>query len=148
MGYTEILKTISDYPEPRSSLYVLCTHGWIRATADLTKFFRIRQQQYWYRGEMSRKAEKTFAPRRSLSILGAMTVSIWVSNETEQLFFSFFGGTGAWTQGLHIKPLHQPYFCEGFFKIGSQELFAWAGFEPRSSWSLVYRHELPMPEQP
>jgi hypothetical protein len=24
----------------------------------------------------------------------------------------------------------------GFFEIGSHELFAWAGFEPRSSWSL------------
>jgi hypothetical protein len=47
-----------------------------------------------------------------------------------------FNGPGAWTQGLHLEPLHQPYFCEGFFKIGSQELFAWAGFEPQSSWSL------------
>jgi hypothetical protein len=24
----------------------------------------------------------------------------------------------------------------GFFKIGSQELFAWAAFKPWSSWSL------------
>jgi hypothetical protein len=23
--------------------------------------------------------------------------------------------TGAWTQGLHLEPLHQPYFCEMFF---------------------------------
>jgi hypothetical protein len=29
------------------------------------------------------------------------------------------------TQGLHLKPLHQPYFCEGY-----HELFAQAGFEP------------------
>jgi hypothetical protein len=28
--------------------------------------------------------------------------------------FFFFCGTGAWTQGLHLEPLHQPYFCEGF----------------------------------
>jgi hypothetical protein len=48
----------------------------------------------------------------------------------------FFCGTGVWTQGLHFEPLHQPYFCEGFFEIGSFELFAWAGFKPRSSWSL------------
>jgi hypothetical protein len=34
-------------------------------------------------------------------------------------------------QGLHLEPLHQPYFCEGFFEIGSHELFA--GFKPRSS---------------
>jgi hypothetical protein len=51
-------------------------------------------------------------------------------------FFFFFWGTGARTSGLHLEPLHQPYFCEGFFKIGSHELFAWAGFEPWSSWSL------------
>jgi hypothetical protein len=23
-------------------------------------------------------------------------------------FFFFFCGTGAWTQGLHLEPLHQP----------------------------------------
>jgi hypothetical protein len=53
-------------------------------------------------------------------------------------FVLFFGGggPGAWTQGLHFEPLHQPYFCEGFFNIGSRELFVWAGFQPRSSWSL------------
>jgi hypothetical protein len=34
-------------------------------------------------------------------------------------FFFFFCGPGAWTQSLNLEPLHQPYFCEGFFKIGS-----------------------------
>jgi hypothetical protein len=29
--------------------------------------------------------------------------------------FYFLGGTGAWNQGLHLEPLHQPFFCEGFF---------------------------------
>jgi hypothetical protein len=38
--------------------------------------------------------------------------------------------TGAWTQSLHLKPSHQPYFYEGFFKIGFCELFARSGFEP------------------
>jgi hypothetical protein len=37
--------------------------------------------------------------------------------------FSFFAALGfelkVWTQGLHLEPLHQPSFCEGFFKIGS-----------------------------
>jgi hypothetical protein len=28
-------------------------------------------------------------------------------------FFSF--DTGVWTQGLHLDPLHQPFFCDGFF---------------------------------
>jgi hypothetical protein len=50
--------------------------------------------------------------------------------------FFFFCGTGAWTRGLHLEPLHQPYLCEGFFEIGSQELFAQARFELWSSWSL------------
>jgi hypothetical protein len=31
--------------------------------------------------------------------------------------------------GLHLEPLHQPYFCEGFFEVGALELFAGAGFK-------------------
>jgi hypothetical protein len=52
-----------------------------------------------------------------------------------KLFFFFF----------HFEPLHQPYFCEGFFEIG--ELFPRAGFKPWSSWSLPpdYRCELLAP---
>jgi hypothetical protein len=45
-------------------------------------------------------------------------------------------GTGVWTQGLHLKPLHQPFFVKAFFEIGSCKLFAQAGFNPWSSWSL------------
>jgi hypothetical protein len=52
------------------------------------------------------------------------------------IFIYLFWGTGAWTQGLHLEPLHQPYFCEGFFEIGSCKLFACVGFEPRSCWPL------------
>jgi hypothetical protein len=48
-------------------------------------------------------------------------------------FFLFFGSTEAWTEGLHLESLHQPYFCEGFFKIESHKLFALGDFEPRSS---------------
>jgi hypothetical protein len=33
--------------------------------------------------------------------------------------FFFFCGDGIWTQGLHLKPLHQPFFVKGFFEIGS-----------------------------
>jgi hypothetical protein len=50
-------------------------------------------------------------------------------------FFFFF-----WYWGLNSGPTPwttQPaLFSEGFFKIGSHELFAQAGCEPRSSWSL------------
>jgi hypothetical protein len=54
--------------------------------------------------------------------------------QIEIIFFPW--GTGAWTQSLHLEPLHQPYFCEGFFEMESHNLFAKAGFELRSSWSL------------
>jgi hypothetical protein len=27
-----------------------------------------------------------------------------------------FFGTGDWTPVLHLEPLHQPFFCEGFFQ--------------------------------
>jgi hypothetical protein len=46
------------------------------------------------------------------------------TNDTLFLFFFFFFcSTEAWTQGLPLEPLHQPFFVMGFFKIGSQELF-------------------------
>jgi hypothetical protein len=48
----------------------------------------------------------------------------------EHFFFSFFFcGTGVWTQGLYLEPLHQPCFVKESFKIASHELFAWAGFD-------------------
>jgi hypothetical protein len=33
-------------------------------------------------------------------------------------FLLLFYSTEAWIQGLHLEPLHQPYFCEGFFEVG------------------------------
>jgi hypothetical protein len=47
----------------------------------------------------------------------------------------FWGGTGIWTQGLNLDPLHQPFFVVDFFKRGSCELFAQVGF--KLSFSLV-----------
>jgi hypothetical protein len=47
------------------------------------------------------------------------------------------GGTGAWTQGLHLESLHQVLFLWRVFRDRvSQNLIAWAGFKPWSSWSL------------
>jgi hypothetical protein len=72
-----------------------------------------------------------------------MTWSEW--NQTQRhtyhkiqfiLLFFFFCCTGAWTQGIHLEPLCQPYFCEVFFEIGSCELFPWTGFKLQSSWYL------------
>jgi hypothetical protein len=31
-------------------------------------------------------------------------------------FFFLFCGTRVWTQSLHLEPLHQPYFCDEFFR--------------------------------
>jgi hypothetical protein len=31
-------------------------------------------------------------------------------------FFFFFWCAGVWTQGLHLEPLHQPFFCDGIFQ--------------------------------
>jgi hypothetical protein len=38
------------------------------------------------------------------------------SKHEETFKKNLFWGTGAWTQDLHLEPLHQPYFCEGFFE--------------------------------
>jgi hypothetical protein len=65
------------------------------------------------------------------------TESKWYeTQENKILIIDFFFGTGAWTQGPHLEPLHHPFFVMGFFETGSCKLFAQAGFEPQSSWSL------------
>jgi hypothetical protein len=43
---------------------------------------------------------------------------------------NFFDGTGAWTQGYTLSHSTIPFFSEGFFEIGSRELFGQAGFGP------------------
>jgi hypothetical protein len=67
----------------------------------------------------------------------ARTTVAYPSQRVPMITF-FFGNTGAWTQGLHLEPLHSPFFVIFFFffEIGSRELLAWVGFEPRSFWSL------------
>jgi hypothetical protein len=37
------------------------------------------------------------------------------SKHEETFKKNLFWGTGAWTQDLHLEPLHQPYFCEWFW---------------------------------
>jgi hypothetical protein len=32
-------------------------------------------------------------------------------------------------KSFHLEPLHQLFFVRGFFEIGSNELFDWAGFK-------------------
>jgi hypothetical protein len=38
---------------------------------------------------------------------------IWIS---AIIFTSFFCGTWFWTQGLHLEPVHHPFFCGGIFQ--------------------------------
>jgi hypothetical protein len=63
-------------------------------------------------------------------------------SQLQFFFFLFFFFFFLWYWGLnsgptpHFEPFYQPFFVMGFFKIGSRELFAWAGFEPWSFWSL------------
>jgi hypothetical protein len=51
------------------------------------------------------------------------------------LSFSFFCGTGVWTQGLNLKPLHQALW-RIFFQDRVLQTVCLDGFETWSSWSL------------
>jgi hypothetical protein len=63
----------------------------------------------------------------------------WMDTRGSELLYLFiylFCSTGVWAQGLHLEPLHQPFFMMGIFEIGSRTLFPRAGLEPQSSWTL------------
>jgi hypothetical protein len=48
-----------------------------------------------------------------------------------------FCSTGAWTQGLHFEPLHQPFYWKVFFFWDrASKTICPGGFKVRSSWSL------------
>jgi hypothetical protein len=50
------------------------------------------------------------------------------------LSLSFFVVLGFQLRTYTLRHSTSPFFVMGFFfEIGSQELFAWAGFEPQSS---------------
>jgi hypothetical protein len=47
-----------------------------------------------------------------------ITFSLWQPTWQKMnlnLIFFFFCSTGVWTQGLHLEPLHQPFFVMRFF---------------------------------
>jgi hypothetical protein len=60
----------------------------------------------------------------------------------QKVFFFFFCSTGVWTQSLYLEHSTSLFFVMGFFKIGSWELFAWAGFKLWSSWPLPPKHKI------
>jgi hypothetical protein len=50
-----------------------------------------------------------------LQVCTTMLAPVFIFFLSFFFFFCFFGGT----QGLHLEPLHQPFFVKGFFEIGS-----------------------------
>jgi hypothetical protein len=44
-------------------------------------------------------------------------------------FFFFFCSNGVLTQGLHLEPLHQPFYVMSLLVIVSHDLFTWTGIE-------------------
>jgi hypothetical protein len=51
------------------------------------------------------------------------------------LFIYLFCGTGVWTQGLHLEPLHQsPFFGDGFFQNRVLQTICLAALELQSSY--------------
>jgi hypothetical protein len=70
------------------------------------------------------------------------TMTVWIKDSSIHRFWYhqrwrgevlepiLFCSTGAWTQGLYLEPLHQPFIRRVFFKIGSHELLAQASFNP------------------
>jgi hypothetical protein len=62
-----------------------------------------------------------FKPYKDLQLVYIHTHTHTHTHTHLQIQHFLFFSTGAWTQGLHLEPLHQPYFCEGLFKRGSRE---------------------------
>jgi hypothetical protein len=47
----------------------------------------------------------------------------------KEYIFLFFAVLGLELRAFTLSDSTSPIFCEGFFKIESHKLFAWAGFE-------------------
>jgi hypothetical protein len=56
-------------------------------------------------------------------LLGKFSTT-WVMSPALFAMVIFFSSTAAWTQSLHLEPLHQPFLVMGFFSTGSHKLFA------------------------
>jgi hypothetical protein len=68
----------------------------------------------WHCGWLVSKTV-TLATRSQTVVYNRQVLYVKLFGETINLFSSFF--FVAWTQGLHLEPLHQPFFVKGFFKI-------------------------------
>jgi hypothetical protein len=83
------------------------------------------QKEQWldWRQEVTVKLEMAVEKSQTIQCLPILLVIYCRVNSG---MLRFFGGIGVWTQSFHLEPLHQPYFCDEFFEIGSHKLFAWA----------------------
>jgi hypothetical protein len=71
-----------------------------------------------------------------ISVCVCVCVYIYIYIYINDFFFSVLGfELTAYT----LSHSTSPFFAKGFFKIGSRKLFAQAGFELWSSWSLLPR---------
>jgi hypothetical protein len=109
-------------------------------------FWMITKTKKWENAHMLKKKKKKKKSRHGkglerknfkilLATMNYVLLCYFIFKTTPFFFFFFFFcGTGVWTQALHLEPLYQPYFCEGFFEIGSPRTICPACFKPRSSW--------------
>jgi hypothetical protein len=47
---------------------------------------------------------------------GRLHIKMYQGSSVYVFFFFFFSGTGSWTHGLQLEPLHHPFFVKGFFQ--------------------------------
>jgi hypothetical protein len=76
---------------------------------------RITGVSHWHPTSIDFDRSAKVVQGRMESLLQLVLEQLNVLMEKGFFFFSFFSGTGACTQGLHFKPLHQPYFCIRYF---------------------------------
>jgi hypothetical protein len=117
--------------EPRNWIYYQVIEVWLQEKAYARLSWSWKEFKGW---EEVRKGGK-YILSHNLCFMHRKMALVFVRKTGDWFLcsFFFFCSTRVWTQGLHLEPLHQPYFCEGFIEIGSSELLARAGFEPQSS---------------
>jgi hypothetical protein len=96
-------------PDPRNPLLTLSVAASLGCLRKRTHLGDVQCRQMFGKTDPSVHSfiHSLIHSMRSYHILGSF------------FFFFFFYGIGVWMQDLHLEPLHQPYFCEEFFEIGS-----------------------------
>jgi hypothetical protein len=68
-----------------------------------------------------------------ISILCYIAFCNALINSSNYFYFILFVALGLEFRTYTFSHSNSPFSVKDFFEIGSHELFAWAGFEPRSS---------------